>query len=128
MSQLDDYLSLPWTIEREERCDDGHFIVLRIRELPGFVAAGRTDDEVEGLFWPALEAFLSSYVAEGDDPPLPRGSELHPRRYGATAAPPAQRREVTWSDRNEPVARTHDGGMRFEGVAPTVAVEMAGAR
>lgn len=66
-----EYLRMPWTIERSLHHDDGEYIALHVRELPGFVAAGRTNEEVEQAFWDALPAFLDSYIADGEQPPLP---------------------------------------------------------
>ena len=68
---LSDYLRLPWTITRTEGTDDGHYIVLEVRELPGFLVAARTESDAERQFWPALEAFLASYTDAGEEPPVP---------------------------------------------------------
>lgn len=73
MMRIDEYLALPWSIERSERDDDGHYYVLRVAELPGFVAAARDLDELNETFWGALEAFLGSYLEEGKEPPMPAG-------------------------------------------------------
>ncbi len=70
-----DYLALPWTIRRHEHDDDGSYISLTIDELPGFVAAGRDDDEAEETFWDALSAFIDSYLDAGETPPSPRTGE-----------------------------------------------------
>lgn len=66
-----DLLHLPWTIVRSEYDDDGPYVALHVAELPGFVAAAPTDDELEALFWPAFLAFLESYTSQGILPPLP---------------------------------------------------------
>lgn len=71
---IDGYLRLPWTIIRSDRDDDGEYIVLEVAELPGFVVACSTKDEVESEFWPALRAFLLSYLDNGDEPPIPAGA------------------------------------------------------
>ncbi len=68
---LAECLRMPWTIVRENHDDDGEYLSLRIEELPGFVVAGRTEDEVEALFWDALSAFLQSYTEAGESPPMP---------------------------------------------------------
>jgi len=73
-----EYLRMPWTINRSVHHDDGDYIALHVEELPGFVVAGRTDDEVEHLFWDALPAFLQSYLAEGEQPPLPNALLANP--------------------------------------------------
>ena len=92
------YLALPWTIEREDAHDDGDYVVLSVRELPGFTVAGRDASEAERRFWPALRQFLQSYIDDGEQPPLPPGSErlmnavlAAPRVFGITAISPAQR-------------------------------------
>ncbi|HET7461861.1 MAG TPA: hypothetical protein VFJ82_11465 [Longimicrobium sp.] len=69
--KLSDYLRLPWTVVRSDHDDDGEYIALHVAELPGFVVAARTADEVEVLFWDALGAFLSSYLESGEEPPVP---------------------------------------------------------
>jgi len=68
---MSDYLRLPWSIARTEHADDGGYIVLEVRELPGFLVAAASDDELERQFWPALEAFLASYTESGEEPPVP---------------------------------------------------------
>ena len=74
---LSDYLKLPWTVERSDHNDDGEYLSLEIRELPGFVVAARTADEADAVFWEALEAFLRSYTDVGEVPPVP---ETLPKR------------------------------------------------
>jgi predicted RNase H-like HicB family nuclease len=68
---LSDYLRLPWTVERTDHNDDGEYLVLHVRELPGFVVAARTADEADEMFWDALREFLRSYVDAGEAPPVP---------------------------------------------------------
>lgn len=68
---LSDYLRMPWTVIRSEHHDDGAYIALHIKELPGFVVAARSEAELERLFWDGLEAFISSYLEDGEAPPLP---------------------------------------------------------
>lgn len=92
---LSEYLRLPWTVERSDHDDDGTYVALHVTELPGFVVAARTDEEVDALFWDALSAFLSSYIESGDDPPTPSSMlpdppqlELIPDR--APPLPPAK--------------------------------------
>lgn len=68
---LAEYLRMPWTIVRENHDDDGAYLSLRIEELPGFVVAGRSEDEVEAMFWESLAAFLQSYTEAGESPPMP---------------------------------------------------------
>lgn len=97
MSEIDLYLRLPWTIRRTERDDDGHYLVLTIDELDGFLVAARTEQELEQEFWPALEEHLASYLDEGERPPLPPGAEetlarLRPP-YARTLAPQEMRDE-----------------------------------
>ena len=69
--RLAHYISLPWTVRRAEHDDDGRYIALTVDELPGFVAAGRTEEEAEAAFWDAFPAFLRSYLDAGEQPPLP---------------------------------------------------------
>lgn len=76
MKDLENYLSLPWTIIRGEEEDDGRYLVLRIAELPGFVVAARTEAELFASYRPALEAFLASYLDEGEEPPVPASPQL----------------------------------------------------
>lgn len=71
MRTLEQYLAMPWHIRRVEHDDDGHYASLEIDELPGFVVAARTDDELDREFWPALESFLRSYLDDGEEPPVP---------------------------------------------------------
>lgn len=72
MTDIDFFLSLPWTIRREEHDDDGRYVALTVAELPGFVVASEDESELDELFWPALRAFLGSYLKRGETPPVPR--------------------------------------------------------
>lgn len=76
MKPLAYYLSLPWTVVREEHSDDGLYIALTIAELPGFVVAERDEAELEREFWPALTAFVGAYLREGREPPVPAGAPI----------------------------------------------------
>lgn len=73
MSDLDRYMLLPWTIKPSVRTDDGTYHVLNIEELPGFIVTGETREEAETEFWLALEDFISSYLDDGEQPPVPAG-------------------------------------------------------
>ncbi len=72
---IERYMALPWTIEVEERADDGHYWVAYIRELKGFVATGRTPEELDRDLWDGLAEFLRSFLEAGDRIPIPAGSE-----------------------------------------------------
>lgn len=77
MKVVDLFLTLPWTIEREDDAYEGvPSVELRVAELPGFVVCGETAEEAEEGFWPALGAFLSSYLDEGEVPPIPESVRL----------------------------------------------------
>jgi predicted RNase H-like HicB family nuclease len=70
------YLMYPWSIRGPRMVTDEfgnkHF-ELRISELPDFFVAASTESEALYELKPALLAFLESYVAEGETPPLPKG-------------------------------------------------------
>ncbi len=74
MSRLDrDLMGLPWGyVGPRLVVEDGmeHWEI-QIRELPDFFVAGATRDEVLNELRPALRAFLESYLARGETPPLP---------------------------------------------------------
>ena len=73
MNVLQDLMSKPWTWVGPSKVTEGkktHW-ELRIRELPDFLVAGRTEGEVREEAAAALEAFLASYVDAGEMPPLP---------------------------------------------------------
>ena len=94
MRDLEFFLSLPWTIKREEHDDDGRYIALTIEELPGFVLASESEEELEAMFWPALRAFLQSYIQHGEQPPVPA---LARKRMAASSTPPTDPvREIEW--------------------------------
>ena len=67
------YMALPWTIEVERRNDDGEYFAAYITELEGFVATGRTAEELDEDLWTGLADFLRSFVEHGEDIPVPRG-------------------------------------------------------
>ena len=50
MSDLDQYMLLPWTIVPSVREDDGVYYVLNIEELPEFIVTGETPEEVATEF------------------------------------------------------------------------------
>lgn len=106
MSDLELYLSLPWTIRRSVRNDDGRYFVLTVDELEGFVVTGRTYDELNENFWPALSAFIQSYLEDGEEPPMPeKARDLLERARAAITEFSAQRvstsrRKTTVQDAN----------------------------
>lgn len=69
--KLADYLRMPWTVQRTNHSDDGEYIALHVLEFPGFVVAGRTDEEVENAFWEAFPLFLTSFIESGEEIPSP---------------------------------------------------------
>lgn len=71
MRDIEFYLSLPWTVRRIVREDDGRYYVVAIEELPGFSAVGDTEAEVWSEFPVALRSFLLSYLDYGEEPPMP---------------------------------------------------------
>ena len=74
---VEQYLSLPWTIERTDEVYDGeHSVELRVKELPGFVVVSETAEDAEARFWPAFRLFLSSYIEDGDELPRPVPSRI----------------------------------------------------
>ena len=97
MRDLGLLLSMPWTIERSERHDDGDYFVLRIRELPGFVAASNDPAELEQIFWDALQDHLASYLEDGEMPPLPEEARLTIEAMG---------REIEKQSYSKPAAET----------------------
>lgn len=96
------YLSLPWTVERTDEHDsEGAYPVLAVAELPGFLVAARTEDELDEMFWPALEAFLQSYLQDGVEPPLParaRRAAAAPAADLSQTARAAQPEQSVWTD------------------------------
>jgi len=78
-----DYLMYPWSIRGPFQVVDEygnqHFEI-RIRELPDFLVAGNTESEALYEFKHALLAFLESYTADGEVPPIPDGP---PAAYSA---------------------------------------------
>jgi predicted RNase H-like HicB family nuclease len=73
LNTLQQLMIMPWTWLGPKRVVEGkktHW-ELRIRELPDFLVAGRTEEEVRKEAAAALEAFLASYVDAGEVPPLP---------------------------------------------------------
>jgi hypothetical protein len=92
MKDIRYYLSLPWTIERSEHHDDGDYVALRVKELPGFLIASADEGELNAIFWVELEAFLRTYMDDGEEPPVPAGVGLKerlqvtPRVYASPSA------------------------------------------
>lgn len=73
MNTLQELMMMPWTWVGPTKVTEGkrsHW-ELRIRELPDFLVAGRSEREVRVEAAAALEAFLASYVDAGETPPLP---------------------------------------------------------
>ena len=84
---LRDFMVLPWTIEVEQRHDDGDYFAAHITELEGFVATGRTDEELDRDLWEGLEDFLRTHLENGDEIPLPEGVEEATAATVATIQP-----------------------------------------
>lgn len=91
MKDIRYYLALPWHIQRSEHHDDGDYVALTVEELPGFLVASEDRDELEEMFWPALEGFLRSYIDDGEEPPLPAGARERDARIALTRAIPRLR-------------------------------------
>ncbi len=62
-------LCQPWRV-RAHREEDGSFFA-RVEGLPGAVADGADEHELESNFWPSLRDTLRAYLEAGDDVPLP---------------------------------------------------------
>jgi predicted RNase H-like HicB family nuclease len=75
-------VALPWAWRgpTRERDDYGsEWFEIRIAELDEFFVAAGTPEEAVAQASPALEAFLDSYLSQGERPPLPavfEGAEL----------------------------------------------------
>ena len=63
--------SWSWQGPKEVREDDRTHFELRVAELPDFLVAGETREEVLQEAAPALRAFLLSFVEREETPPLP---------------------------------------------------------
>jgi predicted RNase H-like HicB family nuclease len=75
MSRLDvtELARLPWGWQGPRRVmEDGatHY-ELRIRELPDFFLAARTEEELMRELKPALRSYLQTYLDRNEDPPMP---------------------------------------------------------
>lgn len=85
-------VAFPWAWQGPGRTPqrDAHgneWFEIRIVELPDFYVAAPTADQVIAEAGPALEAFLDSYLQEGEQPPLPASVEItnvEPYRKGFT--------------------------------------------
>jgi len=69
-----DYVALPWKWDGPTQCSDGSgatWYEVRVAELPDFLVAGATQEEVLADVAEALEAFIASYLDRGENPPLP---------------------------------------------------------
>lgn len=75
---LEQLLRLPWTYQGPRQTGEGEDSCweLRIAELPGFLVAGFTRDEVLVELFPALRTFLESYLEHNEVPPLPADPDL----------------------------------------------------
>lgn len=71
---LADLMQLPWTVVVERRNDDGEYFVARVTELPGLIAVGENEAELEAALEDALSSHLKSYIQDGETPPLPVSS------------------------------------------------------
>jgi predicted RNase H-like HicB family nuclease len=76
MKDIDYYVTLPWTVRTGERDDDGHYFFLTIDELPGFIVAGESREELASEYWDALEVFLQSFLDDEEEVPLPAQSTV----------------------------------------------------
>jgi len=64
---------LPWEWQGPKLVDEDGAVhwEIRIGELPDFLLAGSSREEVLSELRPALRAYLGSYLERGEQPPLP---------------------------------------------------------
>jgi predicted RNase H-like HicB family nuclease len=103
-----DYLMYPWSIRGPFEGVDEHgnqHYEIRIRELPDFLVAGTSVSEALYELKPALLAFLESYTADGEVPPVPDGP---PASYSAYRV----RRPLAGAVRHPTTEATASPGLR----------------
>ncbi len=71
--QREHLLALPWTVQVTS--EDGD-LVARVSELPGLVAVGSDERELQQELFSALEAMLDALLVHGDPISLPAHAEL----------------------------------------------------
>ena len=83
MTQVMQYLSLPWTWDIRFDAEEGCWVAV-IAELPDFFAAGANPGEAVFNAREALQSHLSGYIASGTPIPTP-----NPRSPGSATSGPA---------------------------------------
>lgn len=82
MKSLEQYIRLPWTVQIEEHHDDGHYYAATIAELPGFVVAADTPDELDEQFVDALASHIESFLDNDEEPPVPQQIDFFLEVFG----------------------------------------------
>lgn len=67
--KLEWYCRLPWRVIVEIEEDGSLFA--RVDELPGAVAHGANEKELEREFWESVGQTIRAYIAAGDQVPMP---------------------------------------------------------
>lgn len=78
---LDDYLALPYTIELVPDPDGGWFVA--VKELPGCMSQGDTEEEALEMIHDALEGWLAVALEDGMRIPEPRSLEDYSGKFVA---------------------------------------------
>jgi antitoxin HicB len=75
---LDYYMQLPYTVELRPS-GDGWFV--RVRELPGCVSQGATQEEALAMIRDAMRGWLAVSLEDGDPIPEPRPDEEYSGQF-----------------------------------------------
>jgi predicted RNase H-like HicB family nuclease len=73
-NRIETLLRLSWSFEVSRNEEEG-YLIARVKELPSVLATGETEEELGTEIWDAMRAALSAYVLDGDEIPMPPGSD-----------------------------------------------------
>ena len=76
---IEEYLSLPYTIELQRDPEEGWFA--RVRELPGCMSQGETGEEALAMIQDAMRAWLEIALEDGEPIPEPRTDDDYSGKF-----------------------------------------------
>lgn len=77
--QIEDYLTLPYTIEMVPEPEGGWFV--SVRELPGCMSEGDTPEEAIAMIQDAMRSWIEVSLEDGDEIPVPRPVESYSGKF-----------------------------------------------
>lgn len=97
---IDEYLSLPYTVEIYRDASDGEITyIARVVELPGCFTQADSFDELEVMVLDAMQAWIESALEDGAPIPEPRTNDQYSGKFVVRLPRSLHRQLVTTAER-----------------------------